>query len=147
MGDPHVGDEAENGAALRRRAIRYAEDHAGRLPLVMLVRVARAWELYAPFQNAHVEVLNDHRPMWTTRAALAGYWLVVAGAFPGALALRRRRVALGPLAVHVVVVTLAVAVTWGTARFRVEAEVALVILAGCAASLWRGGGARRRPGG
>jgi hypothetical protein len=57
------------------------------------------------------------------------FWPLVALAAAGVVVLRRRRVALLPLLVPIVVVTLDAAAFYGLVRFRVPAEVSIVVLA------------------
>ena len=70
------GDESVVSATDQDLALRYAEHHAGRLPLVVLARIGRLWDLYQPIQEAHIES-NEGRPVPASLAGLAVYYLVI----------------------------------------------------------------------
>jgi hypothetical protein len=99
------------------------------------------WDLYAPFQNVE---LNDHvegRGYYPSLIGLWYFWLLLPPAIYGAIVLRRRGTPLSPLLGLAVAVTLTAALTFGVTRYRVPAEVSLVILAAvgldAAISRWR----------
>jgi 4-amino-4-deoxy-L-arabinose transferase-like glycosyltransferase len=118
------GNEAEHMARLRRDGVRYARDHAGRLPTVLAVRLARVWNVYDPLQ------LPEGRSARAERLGVAMYFPLVALAIVGAVLLRRRRRAeLWILAVPVLLVCVTVLLTYGNQRFRAPAELTLVVLA------------------
>jgi len=78
------------------------------------------------------------RPVWVTELATWYLYLLVPTAVFGAVVLRRRRLLLFPFAAMIVLATLIAALAYGDARFRVEADAAMAILAGVALdSLWR----------
>jgi 4-amino-4-deoxy-L-arabinose transferase-like glycosyltransferase len=120
------GNEAEHMARLRRDGIDYARDHAGRLPVVLTVRLARVWALYDPLQ------LPEGRSARVHKLGLAMLLLLVPLAVAGALILRRRGMRPWILLVPVVVVCLTVLVTYGNQRFRHIADLSLVVLAAVA---------------
>ena len=62
----------------------------------------------------------------------ATFWLLVPFAGYGAILLRRRRVRLTPLLAQLIVVTVTAAAIYGLVRFRVPAEISIVVLAGVA---------------
>ena len=130
-GNATPGDESERAAEWRRQGVRYATDHLSEVPRVLLVRVARVWDLYAPLQNARLGT-DDGRPEWTNRLGLAVYAALVPFACAGLVLLRRRNVLLLPLVIQPVLVTITAALIWGAIRFRAPAEVAMVILAAVA---------------
>ena len=102
-----------------------------KVPAVVVVRVARVWQAYAPLQDADVAA-DDGRPRWGNRVGLAAYAALVPLAIAGGLRLRRRRVPLTPLVAQVALVSITAALVWGGIRFRAPAEVVLVVLAGVA---------------
>jgi 4-amino-4-deoxy-L-arabinose transferase-like glycosyltransferase len=115
----------------REAALEYVRDHLGRLPVVALARVGRNWSVYRPLQMADEDV-TEGRPKWASWAGLAMYAVLVPFAVAGAIALRRRRVAIFPLVGPLVMVTLVAAAFYGRMRFRAPAEVSLVVLAAVA---------------
>ena len=143
-GAPPGGDESEASVVYRERGLDYARDHAGRLPLVMGVRLLRVWDLYRPLQQAAYESLEG-RSETASRIGLAVYYPLLLLAAAGALILRRRRAPLWPLLAFPVMVTITAVVIYGVTRFRFAAEPALCVLAAVAlASLPAAVAARRR---
>jgi hypothetical protein len=122
---PAAGDESEQSALRRRLGTSYALDHIGRVPVVMATRVARVFEVYrpGPFTVG---------PLWVRTLRLAAWYGLIPFAIAGAMVLHRRRATLLPLAATIVATTLAVALTWGSLRFRVPIDVAFLVLAAVA---------------
>jgi hypothetical protein len=125
-----LGQEGEAAVAAdhRRQGLEYATDHIGRLPAVLLVRVLRTWAVWAPVQQTELESLEG-RPLGWQRAGTVMYWVLVPLAGVGVVALRRRRVAVWPLLMPAVGVTITALVTYGNQRFRAAAEPGLLVLA------------------
>ena len=122
-------NEAAASATLASDGIDYARDHAGRLPVVMTVRVLRSWELYRPRQQWTIERFFEGRDLRVEQIGVAMYYLLALLAIAGAVLLRRRdqplRIVLSPFAL-VVLVSLG---AYGFTRFRIAAEPAIVVLA------------------
>lgn len=129
LAPPRSENEAEVSAELARDGLEYARDHAGRLPVVVAVRVLRTWELYRPRQQWHFEAFFEGRDRQVEKAGVAFYFLLLPLGAAGALALRRRGEPLRALAAPLVLVTFVSAAAYGFTRFRVGAEPALVVLA------------------
>lgn len=142
-------NEAASAALLRRRGLRYAEAHAGRLPVVMGARVLRTWGLY-PFsprgQVNYNEFSANHVPRYEW-IALAMHWLAMLLAIPGVLWLRARRLPLAPLLAPLALITVVSMLFFGDYRFRQAANPSLVVLAtlGVAGIAARRGRARAGP--
>jgi 4-amino-4-deoxy-L-arabinose transferase-like glycosyltransferase len=137
--DPAWGEnEAVISGHLRGRAFDYATDHAGRVPAVVGVRVLRVWDLWSPADASRLEASIADRHIDAQRAAMASLYLLIPFALAGAVVLRRRGEPLGILVAALVFVTLVAALSYGSTRFRVAAEPAIVVLAavGIAAG-WR----------
>ena len=109
-----------------RQARRYARRHLGRLPIVVLARIAREWNVYAPALDRSYGLIWG-RQWRTATAGMAMYALLVPLGLYGALLLRRRRVLLPLLATFGVAILTAV-IAFGFSRYRVAAEPALVVL-------------------
>jgi 4-amino-4-deoxy-L-arabinose transferase-like glycosyltransferase len=125
------GLPAENSmeAATRRRAaFDYMGDHLDRLPVVVAARVGRLWGLYGQGQMAHI-AQAEGRPLMASLAGLGMFWALVPLAALGARTLRRSGVPLLPLLAPFLIVTFNAAAFYGLTRFRVGAEVPLVVLA------------------
>ena len=54
-----TSDEAEYNKVLTAQGKRYIKAHLSRVPLVVAVRVLRAWGLYEPLQQAQLEVVQS----------------------------------------------------------------------------------------
>lgn len=134
-------DETVQAAKWRREGLEYARDHAGRLPVVALVRFLRVWDLWQPRRQV---LFAEGRHVRMAQAGVATFFLLVPLAIAGAVALGRRP-ALLVLLVPFVMVTLAAVTGYGAPRLRHSAEIPLVVLAGIGiASLLERGAARRR---
>jgi 4-amino-4-deoxy-L-arabinose transferase-like glycosyltransferase len=121
------GDEVERGAAYRRRGLRYAREHVGRLPAVLLLREARMWDLYRPRDNVSFGVIEG-RDRNVTRAGQRALWAMMPVAVIGLVILRRRRTPVTPLVAQLVAVALTALLAYGAVRFRVPADIVLLVL-------------------
>lgn len=128
--DPAWGEnEAVISGHLRSQALDYASDHAGRVPAVVGVRVLRVWDVWSPSSAAHLEASIADRNIRAQQAAMVSLYLLVPFAIAGAVILRRRGEPLRILLVPIVFVTLVAGLSYGSTRFRVAAEPAIVVLA------------------
>ncbi|MFN8203294.1 MAG: glycosyltransferase family 39 protein [Solirubrobacteraceae bacterium] len=125
----NIADELEQAACQRDQAWRYMEDHASRVPVVVAVRVLRVWELYR-YQDdlGYGELWSRSIPV--AKAGLVMYALMVVLAIGGIVRLRRARIPVWPLLMLAVLVCLSAAMTFGFSRYRLAAEIPLVLLAG-----------------
>jgi hypothetical protein len=122
------GDQSEVSARQREAAFEYIGDHLGKLPSVVLIRIARTWSFYAPDQMVWYNT-GEGRDRW---ASWAGFWMyltMLPFAVGGTVALHRQGRMVWPLVGTTVIVTLTAALFYGIIRFRIPAEVALVVLA------------------
>ncbi|MBI00769.1 MAG: hypothetical protein CL467_09305 [Acidimicrobiaceae bacterium] len=123
-------DESQRDVIYRQRGLDYIAAHPGRLVThVVPKRIARYWGAYAPIQQLRADVLVENRPM---RLSVLGYaqFLAVSGlGLVGITALLRRRQPLLTLLALPIAGTVVAGLTFGTTRYRVSAEVALVLLA------------------
>ena len=123
-------DESVREAELSEEATEYIGDHLDRLPLVMAARVGRSWDVFKPGQNTELNWYLEGRGKRASELGLWAYYALIPPAVIGAVGLRRRGVTLVPVLSTAVVVTVAAALTFGVTRYRVPADVALVMLAG-----------------
>lgn len=128
--DAGSADPADTGPLVRRGA-RYALDHVTRLPLVGVVRIARAWGVWDPGAQAALESVETRSEGWQV-AGWAYASVVVLLGVAGLALLVRRRVTVSPLVATVVAVTAVVLVSWGNQRFRLAAEPSVAVLAAAA---------------
>jgi hypothetical protein len=122
------GDESVQSSRDQHAALQYVEHHADRLPIVMLARVGREWDLYKPVQMAHVEA-GEGRPFAASLAGLGFYYALLPFSVAGIIILRRRRIDQWFLLVPAAVVTLVSALVIALVRYRAPFEVCLVVLA------------------
>ena len=126
-----AGDGSVESGRRRDLAFDYMGDHLDRLPVVVAARVGRLWGVFRPIETARDNQFEG-RPMWASVAGLVMFVPLAAFAAAGLVILRRRRVPLIPLVAPIVIVTLMAAMFYGLIRFRVPAEVSLVVLAAVA---------------
>jgi 4-amino-4-deoxy-L-arabinose transferase-like glycosyltransferase len=117
------GNEAKELNEAGQRGLRYARDHAGRVPLVMAARFARTWGLWEPF------AVPEGRRKWVQQIGAAVYFVLIPFAVFGLILLRRRRVPLLILLAPFITVMLTALLAYGQIRFRHSAELSLVVLA------------------
>src|SRR5436190_3114993 len=132
-----TANEAAGSAQLASDGIDYARDHAGRLPVVLTVRVLRSWELYRPRQQWTIERFFEGRDLRVEQIGVAMYYALVVLGIWGAVLLRRRGQPLRILLAPFVLVVLVSLGAYGFTRFRIAAEPALVVLAAVSlVALW-----------
>ncbi len=147
---PAHNDESDNDVLYRKIADHYIATHRSRFVQVALIRAARLWGIYRPYQQTTFDVL-DGRPQWVSLLGLWFFYPFAALSLAGLVILRRRRVLVFPFVALMVTSTLAVVATFADTRYRVEADTALAILSavtldallGAGTRLWRR--LRRRP--
>jgi 4-amino-4-deoxy-L-arabinose transferase-like glycosyltransferase len=124
--------EVERDAFARDQGTAFIQDNLDRLPAVVAARIGRMWDLYRPGQNIGLNADIEARGLQTSRAATAAYFLILPLAVGGAVVLWRRRIPLSPLLAAPLAVTFIAAVTYPSTRYRVSADVTLVVLAAVA---------------
>lgn len=131
-------DEAERDEFVGRIAREYIAEHTSRLPIVMLARVGRAWDLYTPQlgrpeeplgQNVRLNWAIEGRGKWSSRMGVLAYWAMLPAAVAGMVVLVRRRTPVSPLVAMATVITVTSALSFGITRYRVPIDVVVVILA------------------
>lgn len=122
-------NEAVESDRLRDVGLRYARHHAGRLPVVIVARVGRSFELFLPRQQWAMEAFFEGRNEKVEEAGVLVYYAVALLAIAGVVLLWRRR-GPGRILLSPLVLVVFVSVTgYGFTRFRVGAEPALIVLA------------------
>jgi MYXO-CTERM domain-containing protein len=128
---PRGANEAQEAESLRSDGLDYARDHSGRLPAVLGARVLRTWDAFRPRQGVGF-ARAEGRAKWAEYAGVAMYYGLMVLALAGLAVLRRRRAPLAILLVTPVLVTLMSLVGYGLTRFRLAAEISIVVLAAVA---------------
>jgi len=139
--DAHpTGDASDQARYWRKRAFNYIDDHLSRLPVVLLARLGRVWDVYHPGSPfgalksgqtllfEQFEGRDANGSTWVSRTALAQYFVLAPLAIVGGFVLRRRKLTIVPLVAPVVVVCAAVLVAFGNTRYRTPAEITITIL-------------------
>lgn len=125
---PPPGDESTDAGYYTRVGLDYVLGHLGRLPVVVLTRIGRAFDLYHPMGQLRLEAYAEGRDLAVAEAGLASYYVLVAASVAGAVLLVRRRVPLLPLLGLVATAVVTVATSYGITRYRVSAELVPVLL-------------------
>lgn len=127
--DPLTLDESERDKVSRDFASRYLADNKRQLPVVMLARVGRMWDVYAPGQNTQLNWQVEGRGELASIVGLWVYYAQLPLALGGLVVLVRRRIPVSPLLAMAGVITVTAAITFGVTRYRVPADVMIAILA------------------
>ena len=124
------GDESQVSAKFREDGLNYLKDHVDRFPVVVAARVGRMWELYRPFQKLKFDSFEQGRsPTEVVKIALGQFYFLALLAIVGLVMLRRKKTIIYPLVGLAVSSTLAAMIAFGNTRYRVPAEILLVIAA------------------
>jgi 4-amino-4-deoxy-L-arabinose transferase-like glycosyltransferase len=126
--EPHR-NEAAWSADLARRGLSYARHHAGRVPVVVVARVARGLGFYAPREQLNV---YDMPRRLHTPGIVVYYALLVLAALGVWLLRRMRGPTIWPLLVPLASSVLVLAFYSGIVRYRHGLELMLVVLGGIA---------------
>lgn len=138
-----TGPEAQQSATLARQGLHYAVHHIGRLPIVVLARLASTWGLFHPFRAS----VDEGRTASVSNIGVVFYYPLALLAIGGAWKLRRRRAELWVLLAPFLLTSLVAAATYGSLRLRYLGELPLVLLAAVGVgALWERLVMRRVPG-
>ena len=127
------GDESVVAARKLDIARDYVLAHLGESPKVVAARVGRLFGVFRPGQTMDFDVLFERRVRSHVGVGLWAHWAASAFAVAGAVILRRRRETLLPTLSLVAAAVLTAAVSFGITRYRVGADVAVLVLAAVAA--------------
>ncbi|MEQ8841762.1 MAG: acyltransferase family protein [Acidimicrobiales bacterium] len=120
-------DPSVDSLAARDQAIEYIGEHLGDQPRVMAARFGRLWSVYRPLETAALNT-QEGREQWASHLSIGALYLTLPLALLGWWRLGRgwSRWLLGIMVVHV---SLMGVMFYGIPRFRVPAEVALMVAA------------------
>jgi len=125
-------DESAIDAELRKMALDYMSKNKSRVPMMVLYREGRVWELYQPLDNIEKNYRFEDRGKPESVLASIAYFLTMPLAIYGLVLLRKRRIPIAPFIAVVLTVTIAVAATFGIIRFRVAVDAIAIVLAAVA---------------
>jgi uncharacterized membrane protein AbrB (regulator of aidB expression) len=131
-------NEVQLADRLARTGLRYARRHSARVAVVAGVRLLRTWDAWSPSRAARLEALIDDSNLRVEQAGVVVFYVLAALALAGTLLLRRARESLPILLVPLLLVCVTSILAYGTSRFRIPADVAIVILAAVALARPRG---------
>ncbi len=109
----------------------YFSAHSGSAVGLAAVRLGRLWNVYRPLQGVQLEAAVG-RPAWVSRLGLWYFYILVPVAVAGAVILRRRRTLVFPFVSMILLSSITAVLAYGDARFALEADVAMAMLAGVA---------------
>jgi 4-amino-4-deoxy-L-arabinose transferase-like glycosyltransferase len=122
-------EHSEWALGQREKGLDYIRSHLRRLPVVLAARVGLMWEVYRPLLKNHFDALEG-REFWAARLAMIQFYILAPCAiFGGVLLWRRRNVPMMPLLAMPVIATVAALVAFGNTRYRIPAEITIVVLA------------------
>jgi 4-amino-4-deoxy-L-arabinose transferase-like glycosyltransferase len=127
-GQEPPGDASERAKVWGEHGREYAREHLDRVPVVLAARVGRAWNLYAPFQNAAFDKIDGK----SERVSVAGvwaWWACLAASVPALVLLRRRGMTIVPFVGLAATVTISALYAYGGNRFRTPLDLAVIVLA------------------
>jgi 4-amino-4-deoxy-L-arabinose transferase-like glycosyltransferase len=126
--DRFSNDEAVNDRKNREAALRYVRHHKSELPKLAAARMGRVWGVFRPFQTAEL----DARGLNAIRAGLIVSYVLIPLAVIGLVLLRRRGQPILPMLALAAMVTITAVIFYGALRYRVPADVAIVVCAAVA---------------
>ena len=127
--DPKL-NEAQQSDRWRKEGLTYAQHHAGRLPVVMVARVLRSFDLY---QTRWQTRLAEAHPQRFEGIAVAVYLLLLPLAVLGVLVLRQRGAPVFILLAPAVSAVVASVTIHGLPRYSYGAQVVMTVLCAAAA--------------
>jgi 4-amino-4-deoxy-L-arabinose transferase-like glycosyltransferase len=127
-----VVNEAVQSSRWRKEGLTFANDHLGRVPVVMAVRVLRTWGFYpfSPRERASQVAFLEDRSRNFELIAWPALIVALALAVCGAIDVRRRGGPLWLLLAPCVLITVTSATGYGAPRFAQAGLVSIVVLAG-----------------
>jgi 4-amino-4-deoxy-L-arabinose transferase-like glycosyltransferase len=125
-------DEARADRQYREDALQYYRDNADRVPVVLAARWARMWNLSDPIDSLRRDAYIEQRAYAAVLVNLVAFALLAPLAGAGLVLLRRRRIPISPLVGFVVLASLVAVAAAPLPRYRVGADVALLLAAAVA---------------
>ena len=123
------GDESTHEVAWRAVGTAEIKDHLSQMPWMVVLRVARMFDLFRPRQNIQLNGLLEGRGVWQSRLATIEYYPLMALSLVGLVLLRRRRVPILPFLAIAATITITAATSFGVTRYRAPVDGMLPVLA------------------
>lgn len=121
-------DPSSEDLRLRKVAFDYMSSHRSRIPVVVGARLGRLWQLYEPLTSIGASALDGRTTggsSWVLASSFLLYPLAIGGVVIGV----RRKLEVFAALIPAVVVSTTMLFTAGLVRYRVSADVGLVLLA------------------
>ena len=126
--DGELLDESQRDVVVRERATEYISNHKTRLlTFVIPARVGRMVGLYQPLDQVRLDI-DEGRPAFPAWLGFWQYVVLAPLAVAGAVVQWRRRGPLLVLGLWALLATFTAASAFGSTRYRIAAEVSVVIL-------------------
>ena len=123
-----TGDPSVTARIWRGEALSYIEGNLDDLPRVVAARLGRLWSVFRPLQMSELNT-GEGREVWASNLAFVGLWMAAPLAVLGWWHLGRGQRCRWPLTILVLHASLVGAMFYGIPRFRVPAEIAVVVFA------------------
>ncbi len=123
-------DESVTDANAKAVAVAFIKAHKVRATEIAVLRVLRTWNLYNPKDQVEFDY-QDARPHVVSWMGLFLFYPLVLLSIVGGVARRRKKLPIAPFIGLMVTATIAVLITFANGRYRVEGDLALVILGAC----------------
>ena len=125
------GDESTHEVAWRAVGTAEIKDHLSQMPWMVVLRVARMWDLFRPRQNIQLNGLLEGRGVLAVAARdVSSTSRCSALSIVGLVLLRRRRVPILPFLAIAATITITAATSFGITRYRAPVDAMLPVLAG-----------------
>jgi hypothetical protein len=124
---PDGADESVRSSYYRREAVEFIGDNVDRIPVVIVARLGRGLSLWETEQMIFFN-RGEGREPWASRIGLWQYWILVPLAGYGLWVWPSKRPR-WPLVVTASISILMMAAFYGIPRFRIPAEIGIVICA------------------
>jgi hypothetical protein len=125
-------DRSQIELEARATAVENMRDNVELLPATVAARHGRMLGVFRPAQTVDIAATWLGSARWPVWAWVASFWLIVPLAAYGSLLLRRSHTFQWPLVAPLVIVVLAVTVTYGEPRYHTPADLGLLVLAAVA---------------
>ena len=121
------GDASAQGRGFQRIAREYVADHTSRVPYVVAARLGRTFGVFDPQGQIELDLRVESREEQLGQAGLFSWFAVAAAGALGLVGLRRAGRPIFPLIATVASVAVTVMIVYGNTRFRLPAELALMV--------------------